>query len=432
MKMDTGYQKAILFLLVLGLVLSSCEKLDIVREIALTTKRVEILSSTMVRVTGEIVDEGEGIEDYGFVFSSTNNTPTITGAEVAASTDHAEPGEFVQVIGELEPRVKYYVRAYATPDQTNYRYSDPITFTIQDVWTQKSSFGGPARANAVAFTMNGKGYMGMGNNTTEQLFDFWEYDQETDAWTQKADFPSGTSVTNYSIATSAWAILGLEGTQETWAYDFDGNTWVQKADFPGVARYTGFCFPLQGKVYFGGGVVLDPDRSYTVDFWEYDPQDDVWTRKADFPAIGREHAASFNIGGYGFVGMGFSLDEVENTTFYVDFWRFDPLDDSGGTDTRGNPIGAWTERAEAPAATRFIGYTIDNMGFVFSQNRFFIYNPELNSWSLSPVFSAVERFNAAGFALNGRAYIGTGIYDSGGENMVVVNDFWEYVPPVFE
>jgi len=69
---------------------------------------------------------------------------------------------------------------------------------------------------------------------------------------------------------------------------------------------------------------------------------------------------------------------------------------------------------------------------VFSQNRFFIYNPGLNSWSLSPVFSAVERFNAAGFALNGRAYVGTGIYDSGGENMVVVNDFWEYVPPVFE
>jgi len=369
MKKDTGCQKSILFLLGVGLLFSSCEKLDIVREIALSTKRVEILSSTVVRVTGEIVDEGEGIEDYGFVFSSTNNTPTITGADQVVSTDRPEPGEFVQVISGIEPRVKYYVRAYATPDGTNYRYSDPITFTIQDVWTMKSSFGGPARENSVAFTVNGIGYMGMGNNTAELLFDFWEYNQELDTWTQKADFR---------------------------------------------------------------GVVLDTDRNYPVDVWEYDPQDDVWTRKSDFPAIGREHAASFSIGDHGFAGMGFSVDESENHTYYIDFWRFDPSDDSGGYDTRGNPIGSWTQRAEAPAATRFVGYTIDNRGFVFSQDRFFIYNPALNSWSQSPAFSATPRFNAAGFALNGRAYVGTGIYDSGGGNMVVVNDFWEYTPPVFE
>jgi len=432
MKKDTGCQKSILFLLGVGLLFSSCEKLDIVREIALSTKRVEILSSTVVRVTGEIVDEGEGIEDYGFVFSSTNNTPTITGADQVVSTDRPEPGEFVQVISGIEPRVKYYVRAYATPDGTNYRYSDPITFTIQDVWTMKSSFGGPARENSVAFTVNGIGYMGMGNNTAELLFDFWEYNQELDTWTQKADFPSGTSVTNFHTATTSWAILGLEGTQETWAYDFDGNTWIQKEDFPGVARYMGFCFHLLGNLYFGGGVVLDPDRNYPVDVWEYDPQDDVWTRKSDFPAIGREHAASFSIGDHGFAGMGFSVDESENHTYHIDFWRFDPSDDSGGYDTRGNPIGSWTQRAEAPAATRFVGYTIDNRGFVFSQDRFFIYNPALNSWSQSPAFSATPRFNAAGFALNGRAYVGTGIYDSGGGNMVVVDDFWEYTPPVFE
>jgi N-acetylneuraminic acid mutarotase len=432
MKMGTGCQKAILFLMVIGLVTSSCEKLDIVREIALATKRVEIISSTSVRVTGEIVDDGEGIEDYGFVFSSTNSTPTITGADFVESAGQPEPGEFVQVIGNLDPRIKYYVRAFATPDGTNYRYSDPITFTIQDVWTMKSSFGGAARANAVAFTVNGKGYMGMGNNTTEQLFDFWEYDLEMDSWTQKADFPSGTSVTNFSVATPTWAILGLEGTQETWAYDFDGNAWIQKADFPGVPRYMGFCFQLLENIYFGGGVILDPDRSYPLDVWEYDPQDDVWTRKADFPSAGREHAASFNIGNYGFVGMGFSRDESDNPTYHFDFWRFDPLDDSGGIDTRGNPLGLWIQRADAPGATRFIGYTIDSKGFVFSIDRFLIYDPVSNSWSVTKPFNGIGRVNAAGFALNGRAFVGTGVYDYGEGNWVVVNDFWEYVPPVFE
>lgn len=415
------------------ILLVSCEKLDLNREIAMATHNVEILTSTDVRVTGEIVDQGDGIQDYGFVFSSTNNTPTIAGATgVIELDDRAKPGEFVQIIGGLEPKIPYWVRAYATPDGTHYIYSEPFRFVISDVWGQKSAFGGEPRANAVAFTIDGKGYMGMGNNLTDELFDFWVYDPELDTWTQKADFPSGTSVTNFHIATTSWAILGLDGTQETWSYDFDGNTWVQRADFPGVARHLGFSFHLQGNVYFGGGVISDPVRSYPIDLWEYDPEDDVWTRKADFPSIGREHAASFNIGPYGYIGMGFTLDGLDNPTYHVDFWRFDPFDNTEGSDTRGNPLGSWLRRADAPGASRFIGYTLDSRGFVFSMDRFLIYEPGSNSWSLSPTFSGISRLVAAGFALNGRAYVGTGVYDAGGGTMTVIKDFWEYIPPVYD
>jgi hypothetical protein len=61
-----------------------------------------------------------------------------------------------------------------------------------------------------------------------------------------------------------------------------------------------------------------------------------------------------------------------------------------------------------------------------------MYDPIPNSWTVTKPFTGTGRVNAAGFALNGRAYIGTGVYDSGGGNLVVVNDFWEYVPQVFE
>jgi len=430
MKTNFDYKKTIFALSGLLIILSSCEKLDLLREIALSTKRVEIMTSTDVRVTGEILDEGEGIEDYGFVFSSTNNTPTIASATgITESVDRAKPGEFVQIIGGLEPRVLYYVRTYATPDGTNYRYSDPITFIIADVWTQKSSFGGLSRANATAFTIDGKGYMGMGNNTTDYLYDFWVYDQELNTWTQKADFPSGTSVTNFHIATPTWAILGLEGTQETWAYDFDGNTWIQKSDFPGVARFLGFSFHLAGNVYVGGGVVHEPALGYPVDLWEYDPVDDVWTRKTDFPGPGREHAASLKIGENGYVGMGLTMDELDNVIYHTDFWQYDPT--TGGSDTRGNPLGTWTQKADAPGTTKFLGYSFDMKGFVFSMNRFLIYDPALNAWSETKPFDAVPRINAAGFALNGRAYVGTGLYDTGGGTLAVIRDFWEYIPPIF-
>jgi len=417
-------------ILLFSIVLTSCEKLDLSREIAMATKDIQLISSTEVLVTGEIVDQGEGIQDYGFVFSSSNNLPTILEPGRIELDDEAEPGEFVQLITDLDPKITYWVRAYATPDGTHYTYSEPKTFMIQDIWTQKSAFGGTPRANAVAFTVDGKGYMGMGNNTTDYLYDLWEYDPDLDTWTQKADFPSGTSVTNFHIATTAGAIVGIEGTQETWAYDEDGNTWIQRADFPGVARYLGYSFSLQGRVYFGGGVINEPVRSYPIDLWEYDPNDDVWTRKADFPSTGREHAACFNIGPFGFIGMGFTLDGLDNPTYHVDFWRYDPTDDSGGTDTRGNPLGSWIRRADAPGASRFIGYTLDARGFVFSMDRFLIYEPISNSWSVSPPFDGTPRFTAAGFALNGRAYVGTGAHDVAGD-LTVRRDFWEYVPPVY-
>ena len=420
------------FILGVVLFMLSCQKLDLKKEIALAVYNVEILSSSTARIYGEIIDVGDGITEYGFVFSSTTTTPTILNqADRITNSGGSEPGEFLRIIGGLEPRVIYHVRAYATPDGTNYRYSDPISFVIKDIWTQKSDFGGEPRSGGIAFSWNGKGYVGMGfNNTKGELYDLWQYDPEQDSWTQKAQFPSWSSLTSFNVATTDRIFIGLPGTSETWSYNSSTNDWERINDFPGVGRRLGFGFQIGGKVYFGGGVVDDPDRIYPTDFWEYDPVDDAWTRKKDFSGTGREHAVSFSIGNYGFAGLGYSLNTIDEPETKIDFWMYNPADESNGYDTRGNPLGTWTRKADAPVSTEFIGFSIDNRGFVFDKSRFLIYNPLANSWSVSKSFSGTPRSDAVGFELNGRAYIGTGVYETGGV-ITYLKDFWVYIADVF-
>lgn len=50
-----------------------------------------------------------------------------------------------------------------------------------------SDFPGEARNNAIAFVLNGKGYVGLGTNSTTMFKDFYEYDPATDTWTKIAD-----------------------------------------------------------------------------------------------------------------------------------------------------------------------------------------------------------------------------------------------------
>src|SRR5438552_2480307 len=54
-------------------------------------------------------------------------------------------------------------------------------------WTQKANFPGK-RTATFSFSIDQKGYVGCGWDSTGLHKDFWEYDPATNLWTQKADF----------------------------------------------------------------------------------------------------------------------------------------------------------------------------------------------------------------------------------------------------
>jgi len=75
---------------------------------------------------------------------------------------------------------------------------DHVNFILPQ---QKTDFGGTARYQAVAAEAGGKIYVGTGYDGTNHFKDWWEYDPDTDAWTQKTDF--GGTARGLAVAAEA-------------------------------------------------------------------------------------------------------------------------------------------------------------------------------------------------------------------------------------
>ena len=210
----------------------------------------------------------------------------------------------------------------------------------------------------------GTGYIGPCVN------DFWEYDQPTNTWTQKANFPGAVRNAASGFAIGGKGYLGTGsscggGSYQNDFYEYDpiNNSWTAKANYGGGTMGYGFAFAIGGKGY----MVTGTDSNYPVlrnDFWEYDPVNDMWTQKANFAGGPVIYSVAFNIGNFGYAGTG--QTGAGNVQF---FWRYDPLNN------------LWTQKAN---------------------------------------FGGTARWWATGFAIGAKGYIGTG---NAGSNLV---DFWQY------
>ena len=290
-------------------------------------------------------------------------------------------------------------------------------------WTQKEDLPGIERSGAVGFSIGSKGYIGIGRNSVIPYVyynDFWEYDPTDDTWIRKADFPGGErfTATGFSIGTKGYICCGIGGQpgslimySDLWEYDQSSNTWTQKANFPGLARSGAVGFTIDSKGYLGTGIGIN-------DFWEYDPTNNTWTQKADFPGTSRIWAVGFSNGSKGYLGTGQRLSDMG---YLKDFWEYNPTNDSW---TRKADFGGGFRSLA-------VGFSIDSKGYIgtglneqFIYNDFWQYNDTTNSWTQKPEFIGIERNIAVGFAIGIKGYIGTGedyIYRTW-------KDFYEYDP----
>lgn len=146
--------------------------------------------------------------------------------------------------------------------------------------------------------------------------------------------------------------------------DVLGN-WTKTTPFKGRPRTGAVVFTIGSKAFVGLG--YDGDE-YISDFYSYDINSGYWETKKSFPGILRERAVSFSANGKGYIGLGYNRDRTKEEL--GDFWQYDPA-----TDT----------------------------------------------WQQVSDFGGTARYNAVGFAIGSRAFVGTG-YDGDKYN----SDFWEY------
>ena len=250
-----------------------------------------------------------------------------------------------------------------------------------DTWTAKANFPGTARTGAVGFSIGTKGYLGTGKDSDPYKDDFWEYDQPTDTWTQKANFggPARAYAVGFSIGAKGYIGTGQVegGANDFWEYEPTTDIWTQKADpvIPSVMQNrelaVGFSIGQKGYITLGSESQYGP---YAYDLLEYDPANDTWINKADFPTIagqfGRDKATGFVLGNKAYVGTGYKKCGLNCSITYNDLWEWDQATD------------AWTQKAN---------------------------------------LTDTSRTNAVGLSIGNRGYIGGGT-NSG----VLYNDFWEY------
>ncbi|HBC79787.1 MAG TPA: hypothetical protein DCZ51_14230 [Bacteroidales bacterium] len=392
----------------------------------LTTSIVSYITETTAVSGGTITDDGGGdITSRGVVWSERPDPyffPEGTLNEGSGS------GSFISNLSGLNPGTTYYVKAFAV-NSAGIAYGNQLSFktsVTQGTGMRKTDFPGGPRYNAASFPIGNKLYLGLGYDENDNSrSDFWEWDQATNVWTRKVDFPGNAegSFAWFSIGTKGY--IGTGGnfyandfTTKFWEYDPVLDSWTQKASLPTTpSRWGAVSFSIGTKGYIGiggkSGLVSDP---YYKDFWEWDQETDIWTRKADFPGNARVSAVGFSIGNKGYIGTG--LYGANN--FSKEFWEWDQA------------TNVWSKKADFGGTSRgnAVGFSIGNKGYIgtgHDGNNICIdiweWDQENNVWTQKANFGAPARSAASGVSIGDKGYIAVGGY-----GYIVLNDFWEFDP----
>jgi len=288
----------------------------------------------------------------------------------------------------------------------------------QGTWVNVSNYGNGNVEFTYSFSNGNTGFVGGGRVNGVYRNDLWEYDENTDIWTQKANLPSTPRAGSFtfSFGNDAYVGTGKSSTNylsDFWKYDMITNVWQQKSNFPGASRYASIGFSITNLGYACAGY----NGVYLADFWEYNPNSDSWTQKPAFPGGSRVHPAGFGLDGFGYVGMGYN----SGTTF-DDIWQYNPTTNSWlqKSDFAG---GGW--RGVVSVCFDHHAYIISGYDDVSYLTELWEYSPLTDQWNSISNFTGPGRYSAFGFELNNCIFLGTGS-NNGVAAPVELNDVWKY------
>jgi N-acetylneuraminic acid mutarotase len=101
-------------------------------------------------------------------------------------------------------------------------------------WTPIAIFPGAERFEAIAFGINGKGYVGLGKPFTANYYtDLWEYDPSGNVWEQQSSCPVGRAyAATFSINNKGYVCTGYNGAELQDLYVFDPAPIGNKYEMP--------------------------------------------------------------------------------------------------------------------------------------------------------------------------------------------------------
>lgn len=289
-----------------------------------------------------------------------------------------------------------------------------VQIVFSQDWSKKSNgFPGEGRSSAVSFVIDNCAYVGLGycykNWNNVYYTDFWKYDSKTDKWSQIADFigePTSSAV-SFSINGKGYVGLGSKNgifSQNFYEYDPKTDTWTQIADYPGGERHSSVAFVIDNVAYVGTGMTTDVEDGYyiaTNEFWKY--ENNIWSQIASIPddlddyyTQDRYKATAFSLNGFGYVAGG------ANGGYYIsspsNICKYDPTTDS------------WTEdySSTTSLATNIIwSYAIENNAFIYTSDAIYEYDVinRTLEYIENNIFGNESVADMTFFTINGCAYL---------------------------
>lgn len=286
--------------------------------------------------------------------------------------------------------------------------------TLIDGWTQKPDFNGVARYSAVAQSVGSKIYLGLGENDTDYLKDWWVHDTaaQTYIWTQKRDSEGGvrSGAVSATVGTNIYVGLGYNivgRTKDWWKYDTLTDEWTALTDFGGTARYAAVAAAVGTNIYVGLGWSTAAEK----DWWKYNTLTDAWTQMTDFGDTARSGSVAVAVGTKIYTGIVQAKD---------DWWAYDTALDT------------WTEKAAFPAdgaglptgRRDFVGAAVGAAIYLGtgSNGAFFkdwwMYETTTDTWTQRNDFGGGIRAWAVAVAVDTDIYLGTGKFNN------LMKDWW--------
>lgn len=296
--------------------------------------------------------------------------------------------------------------------------------TLVGNWLTKKDFGGDARSQAVAFSIGNFGYVGSGYNFNkdERLKDFWQYDPELDNWSQKADLDYGTHAVGRAIARSGAVAFSVNGKgyvglgkdettllDDFWVYNPDNNTWdtLNATNQGPSARYGAVAFAIDNIGYVGTG----NDGSNQMDLWAYDPTANSWTQKTSYQSKVSE-AVAFVLNGKGYICTGYHND------YNKDLYAYDPAGNKWEAKRPTDNVSddSYDDKYSTMVRRKAVAFAIGSKAYITTGDRsttlksdVWEYDPITDLWIEKTSFEGNARNEAVAFSIGDRAFVTTGV-----------------------
>ncbi len=156
---------------------------------------------------------------------------------------------------------------------------DPDT----DSWVQIPSIGGSKRENAIAMVINDVAYVGSGSDNGAIEVDWWRFDPgllPDFPWIEMQDLDEEDDYaiareggTTFTMNGLGYVVLGQRSTNTSsiWEYDPSTDFWIEKTAFEGATRIDPVGFAIQQRGFIATGRA---SSIYFDDIWEFRPFDE--------------------------------------------------------------------------------------------------------------------------------------------------------------